>query len=245
MDRTYANPPVPLWRLFLKMGGWWVIGLTVILVALTFASFGNAVTAARFEAEGQPAIATVTERYSQVSTDSDGDRTVTYYLTFAYTTAAGEAVLLNRSVPVAVYDAVQVGGAWQLRYLQSNPRRVELREGDFARGASSLRWFALAVGIGWLGLLWWVARRAVAAVRARLYGRREEAEVLRVERSSVRVNNRYRYRLVWRDGEGTVGRSMLRREADLAGYEPGAPVVVFHGLARTWWVGDVGDRAER
>lgn len=245
MDRTCANPPVPLWRLFLKMGGWWVIGLTVILVVLSFASFGNAVMADRFETEGRAATATVTERYLRESTDSDGDRTVTYYLTFAYTTQKGEAIELNRSVPRAVYYDVEQGGRWDLQYLESDPRKVELRDGDFARGASSLRWIALVVGLVWLGLLWWIGRRAVAALRARMYGRREEAEVLRVERSGVKVNNRYRYRLVWRDGDGTEGRSLLRREADLAPHPVGSRVVIFHGLARTWWAGDVGDRPGR
>lgn len=248
MDRSFANPPVPLWRLFLRLGGWWVIGLTVILVALSFASFGNAVTAARFEAEGRAARAEVTERYSRVTTDSDGDRSTSYYLTFVYRTQAGEAIELNRTVPRTVYDAAQVGGTWDLRYLQSDPRKVELREGDFARGANSLRWFALVVGLVWLGLLWWTGRRAVAAVRARLYGRREEAEVLRHERTSVKVNNRYRYRLVWRVGPEEVGteemgRSMPHRQSELAAYPVGSRVVIFHGLKRSYWAGDVGDRA--
>jgi len=245
MERSFANPPVPLWRLFLRLGGWWVIGLTVLLVVLSFASFGNAVTAARFETEGRAAQAEVTERYLRETTDSDGDRSVTYYLTFAYRTLEGEAIELNRSVPRSVYYDAEVGGTWELRYLASNPRKVELREGDFARGAGALRWFALAVGLVWLGLLWWVGRRSVAAVRARLYGQREEAEVLRHERTSVKVNNRYRYRLVWRVGTEETGRSMPHKEGALAAYPAGSRVVIFHGLKRSYWAGDVGDRAGR
>ena len=82
------------------------------------------------------------------------------------------------------------------------------------------------------------------AGRARRYGAREVAHVTEVVRTNFKVNGRPRYRLVWRDEAGREGKSLLRKPGDLEAYRNGDPVVIYQGLKRPWWAGDIGDRPE-
>lgn len=236
--------PVPLFRLFWKMGGWSVIILGVLLLILSLISQANLSTAKRFEKEGRKATAIVTERYTTVSTDSDGDRTTTYWLTLDYVTQAGEEISLNRSVGTAAYNRASEGQPFDLLYLDSQPRKTELTEGSYRQSSRVLQVVALVEGVMFLGLLWLIGGWTVSAARARRYGRREEAVVREVRRTNIRVNNRPRFRLVWEDSAGREGKSLLRKKSDLAGFRPGDHIDIYHGLKRSWWVGDIGERPE-
>lgn len=235
-------PPVSLLRLFLKMGGWVVIIFGAVLLAVTFIAQLSLMTAQRFEREGLPARAMVAERYTTESVDLDGDRSITYWLGLDYVTQAGEEINLLETVNSGEYRRVAVGDEIDILYLQSAPRRVEVTPGSHAQGAKVARIIGLVVGLMWLALLWVVGRWAVEAARARRFGERLEAKVTEVYRTAIRVNNRPRYRLKWKDHSGRTGQSLLRRRADVEHYKPGDAIRVYQGLKRQWWAGDTGDR---
>ena len=243
MDDTRL-PPVPMRRLFFRMGGWFVVGLGVPFLVLTLISQIFFSAAERFDEEGLMAVAQVTDKYWTESTDSDGDRTVTYWLSFDFVTQAREEVRVTESVGRGVYDRASVGSQMDIWYLQSQPDRIEVTRGSNRQGANITQVIALVLGAVWLGLFWLVGRWVVEAVRARRYGESEEVEVTEVYRTSVRTNNRPRYRLIWRDGQGREGKSLMRKAEDLKNYEPGSKIRIYQGLKRPWWVGDVGDPPE-
>lgn len=237
-----ALPPVPIWRLFLKMGGWFGLGIGATLLVLTLIGQMFFNTARRFDTEGRPAVAVVVEKYITESTDSDGDRTITRWLDVEFTTEAGEAIATSESVGTTAYRDARKGGEIGLWYLETAPERVEITRGSNAQSARIVQIVLLAAGALWLGLVWVVGRWAVEALRARRYGACEAAEVTEVFRTSVKINNSPRYRLKWRDGAGRAGQSLLRRAEDLEGFPPGSRIRIYQGLKRAWWAGDIGDR---
>lgn len=244
MSSDTPLPPVPMWRLFLKMGGWFVIGLGVPLLVMALIGQLMFNTAKRFDAEGRHALALVTEKYITESTDSDGDKTITRWLDLEFSTNAGERVAMSKSVSQGEYHRAIEGEKIDLWYLESAPQKVEITRGSNAQGARIMQIVMMVLGAIWLGLFWMVGRWVVEAVRARRYGAFEAAEVTEVFRTSVRVNNRPRFRLKWRDGQGREGKSLLHKAENLEGFGPGAPVRIYQGLKRSWWAGDIGDRAE-
>ena len=157
-------------------------------------------------------------------------------------TAAGEDISLNRSVSRAEYNRATQGQPFDLQYLQSAPRKTELTPGSYQSGARVTQIIALVMGLAWLAGLWIIGGWSVAATRARRYGRYEEAKVVEVRRTGVTINGRARYRLVWRDTAGREGRSLLHKAAALEGYGVGEVIDIYHGVKRSWWVGDVGRR---
>ncbi len=237
-------PPVSMLRLFLKMGGWFVLILGVVLLVLSLIGQSAFNAARRFDAEGLQTVARVTERYTTESTDSDGDSTVTYWLGLDYTTRDGETFDRTRTVTAREYRNVKPGDEIDIWYLESDPEATEITRGSNARGAQAMQVVALVLGAVWLGLLWLVGRWAVEAVRARRFGNCEEAEVTEIFRTSIEVNNRPRYRLKWRDRQGREGQSMLRKHGDLEAWRPGERVRIYQGLKRAWWAGDIGDRRD-
>ncbi len=244
MTLTIPRHPVSFFRLFWKMGGWIVIILTVLMLIATLISQLSLNLAKRFETEGREATAVVVEKYFTESTDSDGDRTVTYWLGLEFTTQVGEAISVKRTAGSSEYNRAEVGGEFDLLYLESEPETTELTEGSHRTGAKVGQIIALVFGLIWLGLLWLIGGWAVAAVRARRFGVREEATVTEVRRMRVRVNNRPRYRLIWTDSRGREGKSLMRKGRDLDGYRAGDTVEIYQGVKRAWWVGDVGERPE-
>lgn len=235
-------PPVSLFRLFWKMGGWIVLAIGAMLLVITMAGHFTFKAAQRFAGEGLPAVAVVTEKYTTESRDSDGDRTVTRWLTLEFVTQRGRPIEVTDSVSSSEYRRAAEGQEFDLLYLRSDPTQVELTEGSNAKTARVTQIIALIVGLIWLGALWWIGRWAVEAVRARRYGAREEAHVTEVRRTNVKVNNRSRYRLIWRDADGREGQSLLHKPENLDMFSNGAPITIYQGLKRPWWAGDIGDR---
>ena len=235
-------PPISLFRLFWRMGGWVVIVFGAVFLIVTLIGYLSFQAAERFTREGVPATAVVTEKYLEESRDSDGDTVIDYYLTLKFETQAGRAMRLTEMVSNDEYARAQEGGAFDLLYLRSDPTRVELTQGSNARAANGLQIAALCMGLIWLAGLWWIGRWAVEAGRARAYGARQVAHVTEVRESNVKVNNSYRYRLVWKDAAGHEGTSLLHKATVLDGYGNGDPIVIYQGLKRSWWAGDIGDR---
>ena len=91
-------PPVSLFRLFWKMGGWLVLIFGVTLLLLTLIGHLSFRTAERFAGEGLPAMARVTDKYTTTSRDSDGDKVTTYWLSVEFVTQRGRTMALDDTV---------------------------------------------------------------------------------------------------------------------------------------------------
>lgn len=241
MAKVAGSDPVPLWRLFLRMGGWFALAFAVPLVILTLISNWQLGLAQRFETEGRESVATVRDKYFTESTDSDGDRTVTYYLVLDYITDAGKEMNINRAVGSGLYNRSNAGDTMPIWYLESAPDRTELRRGETLTGSRVAQWIGLVFGLLVLGFGWYSGRWAVAAVRARRYGVRETAAVTGTKRTAVKVNNKSRYRLTWREASGREGESLMYPYDELGGYPVGSEIAVYQGITRAWWTGDVGE----
>lgn len=236
--------PVSLFRLFSRMGGWIVIILGVFLLFFTIISQLSLQEAKRFETEGLEAQATVLEKYTTTSRDSDGDERISYWLRFSFVTQVKEEIEQRETVNTALHRSVEVGDTFDLLYLRSDPERVETSPGSNRTMSRFTQGAALVFGVVWLIGIWIVARWAVAGTRARKYGQRHTVKVASVDRTGVRINNRPRYRVAWIGPEGTRGRSLLQRSSAVAGMKAGDEIDIYQGIKTGWWVQDVGERPE-
>ena len=243
MTKQIATEPVSLFKLFWRMGGWITLIFLGIFGIMTLISLSAYHTAARFAAEGLETTAEVTDRYYRESRDSDGDRTVTYYLVLDYTTLAGQAMNVHRTVGSSLYNKTQVGMTMPVWYLASEPDELELSQGENHSGAIIAQVIGLIFAAGFLGGLWYWGGKAVAATRARRFGARERVVVTGVEPSNVTVNKTRLYRVHWREASGRMGKSMVFRPEVLAQIGRGTEITVYQGIKRAWWEGDVGPRA--
>lgn len=229
-------------RLFLKMGGWFPLIIALPLLVVTLIGQLSHNTAQRFEEEGLSATAEVLSKFYTESTDSDGDTTRTYWFTLSFTTQSKQVIITKRSVNSSEYRSAKMGDELEILYLRSDPEVTEVTHGSHAYGAKVAQIILLVIGVIWLGLLWVTGRWTVEALRARRYGSREEAVVQEIHKTNVRVNNRPRYRLIWTDSNGKEGKSLMRKWADVDQFQRGDRIVIYQGLKRSWWVGDIGDR---
>lgn len=240
MAHVAQDHPVSFFRLFWRMGGWLVLifGSGFLLLSLVnHFAFG---LAERFDAEGIETSAQVIDRYYTESVDSDGDKTITYYLEIDFKTNAGRPMRLKPSVGSALYNRTRIGDNIPVWYLQSDPSRIETRRGQNRSAATVTQIIGAIFGLLMLGGVWFPGSKAVSALRARRYGRRDMAEVTGLKQTRWKVNEQYRYRLQWRDSDGRNGESLAYRRDRLTPYRVGSKVPVYRGLRRTWWEGDVG-----
>ncbi len=229
-------------NLFIRMGGW-VCLIAGLIVAITFGiTLATEQSAARFEAEGRVTWAEVTDKRVEISHDSDGDETRTYYVTFEFETRGGQSVRVERSVAKSFFNGTGPGDEKEIRYLPDVPKRIEYYVGEKAYRTRVGLWIGGVVGAIGLGMLWFAGGRTNRAILARRDGVKQVAEVLRVRRLKVEVNDVTQARLVWRGPDGKEGESLMRNYPDLTQYKPGDKITVFRRGDDVWWEGDVGPR---
>ncbi len=237
-------PPVSLFRLFSRMGGWIVLVIGVFLLFFTWISHLSLEEAKRFETDGQMAEATVLKKYTTTSRETDGGEETDYWLEFTFITQAKDQIVKKETVNTSLYKEVDVGGTFDLFYLPSEPSEVETSPGSNRMLSRLTQGFALVFGLVWLAGFWRVGRWAVDGARARRYGTRHRVKVTSIDRTNVRINNRPRYRLTWVGPNGDPGRSLLQRGSWVEDIKPGDTVDIYQGVKTGWWVGDVGEREE-
>lgn len=238
-------PPRSFLSLFLRLGGWILLVTLLPVAVISWVAVVNASIAKRFEVEAVHVTAQILDHYFTVSTDSDGDKTTTYWLDLEYPLENGTPYQRRKSVPRWVYDETETGGTYEISYLRSDPERIQLYDGEYARGSRVAQMIGLIGGGIWLGFFWWVGRKTVAGLRARMYGARVEVPSLGATRTNVRVNNKPRYRIRWVTPDGTPGQSLMRKGSGFEGADQeGAMITVYRGLRGDWWAGDVGNRPE-
>ncbi len=240
--RLVGHTRFPLWRLFLKSGGWFVLVAFLFVFMLTFFSAASLQLAKRFEAEGLSTTGFVADKYERIETDSDGDRTTVYYLEITFDTRREQPVTVTRSVGFSKYNASEKGAPIPVLYLESQPSEIELEPGENRSASVATRYIALVFGLLGLGGLWFAGRRSVAGARARAYGQMYRAKVIRHHRTAISVNKKRLYRLVWSNPDGTEYQSLGYPANLLRAFKPGAEITVYTGIKRDWWEGDVGPR---
>ena len=159
-----------------------------------------------------------------------------------YDTPDGVRMRVEQPVDVTAFRAVRQGATVPLTYLVADPARMQLGAGGLGMRALWLQWAALVFGLASLTALWAIGGRAARGVQARRYGRRGEARVLGVARAAGAVSGQRGYRLLWRDGQGREGRSLVHERRDVALYRAGDVIDVYTTRAGSWWLGDVGAR---
>lgn len=242
MAQVAISGPVPLWRLFLRMGGWFAVLFAVISLVLALISSNRSAIGQRFEAEAREAEAVITERFTTTSRDSDGKRTTYYNFRLRFATSDGASVTTRRRVSRNIYNSVREGDSLPVWYLPDRPGDVALSRDEKTSEAFTLQLFSLFFGVLALGGLWYSGGHAVAAVRARRHGKREVAAVTGIKRTNTRINKKYRYRLTWREADGREGESLMYPREAIEGIPEGSEITVYQGLKRAWWAGDVGER---
>ena len=230
------------WSLFWRMGGYGVVICAVLWLALTIPGHFSETMAERFARDGLVTMGQVVDRRHEISTDSDGDETHSFYLTLRYN--AGGMGVLQREVSVnsGLYAASPMGADVELRYL---PGVVEAIEVPVGKTASTARWLVrigTVFGVAALIMLWFFGKRATLAVKARRDGEAGVGEVVEVRATSVSVNNETQARLIWRGPDGEEGQSLMRGITELRKIPVGAKINIYRFGDQMWWEGDVGPR---
>lgn len=219
-----------------------VLALALILFGM---SAGKGRTAHQLETRGEIAEAQVLRKERRQSTDSDGNRKVTYHVTYRFAPLEGAAVQRRAKVGSRFYNAVREGGTFRLRYVADKPAVHELQIGATRAEARATRAHGLMAlaGAGVLGL--WFGARALPLVRAIARGQVRQARVTgHVEKPSRRKETGGRYgRIRWRDETGEEGESGWVPMLDVAGHPVGSPitVIVDPSTGRSWWEEEFGD----
>ncbi|MEO0677792.1 MAG: DUF3592 domain-containing protein [Pseudomonadota bacterium] len=244
LNRSHGRDAPRSWlSLFWRLGGWIALLAGFLLLVLTFVSSASHREAAEFEALGEITAAEILNKREEVTRDSDGDRVVTYFVTYRFQ-APGEQVIAETRVGRGLYRRSEPANRQELRYLPDSPRTFEVPPGSTRRGAWQAQLLALALGLGALAGLWFPGRRAVRAVKTRRSGSEIHATVTEVVRTNVKVNKRQQGYLAWEEPGGATGRSLYRGLEWLNdAYSPGDEIVVYRRGDDSWWEGDVGPAA--
>ena len=236
------HKPRSWFSLFWRMGGYGVLICAALWLILTIPAHFSETLAARFERSGVVTFGEVVDRRHEVSTDSDGDESHSYYLTLRFDAASAGVIQREVSVGSGVYAASPMGEAVELRFLPDDPDAIEVPVGKTAGTAWWLMRIGAVFGIAALIMLWFFGKRATLAYKTRRDGQALVAEVIEVRSTSVTVNDEPQARLVWRDETGAVGESLMRGVSQLRSLGPGTKINVYRFGDQMWWQGDVGPR---
>jgi hypothetical protein len=202
-------------------------------------------SAHQYETRGELAQALVLRKERRETRDSDGNRKVSYHVSYRYETAGGETLQRRRQVRRSFYDSVSEGRSFALRYLPDRPTRHEFPVGATRAEAGEFRSYGLLAlaATGALGL--WFGLRALPLVRALAGGRLRQARVTgHVEKPARRKETGGRYgRVRWVDETGAEGESGWVPMLDVVSHPVGSRirVVVDPATGRTWWEEEFAD----
>lgn len=220
------RPKISLTRLFIRHWLW--VPMILLGAGLVFSLIAWVTIAQinRLDDHGVDTVATVTARNVRTSTDSDGNRTRRYYVSYSFRPTSDQEVSARDQVSRSTYDAVAVGQEVAVLYLPDDPGVSRLgMEG-------SGRWSALLFGvvgllllIGGGGAMWFLLRGKMSAIRAARWGEVREAEVVDHQPTGTMVNGRTQYRYRWIDAAREEGQSTMMDYARLPA--PGTVVKVY------------------
>ena len=234
IERKPLSYPRLIWRLGL---GWLALPLVfgVVFVAVALSSLAAYRALQRDGVLGQTE---VIARNISRSRNSDGDETLTYYLTHSFRPEGySDSVTTRQSVGRGLYMGTEVGSFLPVTYIWNQPERNTL---DPKRDMFGVVFFGLAGAVALLVALGgtaWGWGRVASARRALLHGDVREARVTDIRKLPLRVNGRARYRITWQDAVGTTGKSLIARPDLALAQNVGDVIVIYVDLrtGRGWW----------
>ena len=138
--------PVSAGTVLLAIAG--VVMLATAVLVLIWSLIGA--EARLLEAEGQEALAQVTDHRIVETRERDHDGRVStstsYYVTLAFAPAGGAPVTVEHSVSRDRYEALKTGDEVALIYAASDPGVIEFARGDRAGEAVALGWVSVVTG---------------------------------------------------------------------------------------------------
>lgn len=228
---------VSFWRVFVRHHLW--VPLIPLMVALVtgFIGLGLWNSAHQMAREGVEAVAQVTDRRIRTTTDSDGNRTTRYIVSYAFRPSSDQRVEAEDAVSRDFYDGLEVGGPVSVRFLPSDPARSQLQPAGVAGPVALLIVAVVAAGI-MVVLAWFFWGNKLSILRAARSGEVREARVTGSEATNVQVNGRTQYRVTWTDAAGQPGRSAMMDYQALPRAGEVLRIYVDPRTGRGWWEND-------
>lgn len=224
---------------------WIPLAALLVTLGLFGVSGIKAWSAHQYETRGEVAEALVLRKERRETRDSEGNRRVSYHVSYRFETAEGETVQRRRQVRRSFYDSVREGYGVRLRYMPARPARHELPVGATRAASGEFMAYGLLAVAATVGLGLWFGLRALPLVRALAGGRVRQARVTgHVEKRKRRKETGGRYgRVRWVDETGAEGESGWVPMLDVASHPVGCRirVVVDPATGRAWWEEEFAD----
>lgn len=235
-------------KLVRKTRAWWPVVPLVFALILGGLSMVQARKATLLETQGVVTVAEVLDRERRETRDSEGNRTVRYYVTYRFQPDAGPEIRRRVRVSSRFYSSVAVGRLIDVRYVSGDPATHEYEIGATRADAEAKRWMAAAALSAAVALAVWLYASAAPMLRALIAGEVRRARVTEHLVNSRRGKSGGRYgRIRWIDETGASGESGKVPMLDVAGHPVGCRimVVVDRKTGRGFWeeelaAGDTG-----
>lgn len=209
-----------------KTNLWMPVVALVVAVICSGMSAMKARSASLLEEFGVVVQGVVTNRERRETRDSDGDVTISYYVSYRYS-AGGEILSYRKKVGSGFYNSVRIDQVIPIRYLPDRPKSHEYQIGSFRREATELAGFAGLAGIVMSGLLIWIVTKSGPLFRALKGGEVRQAQVISHVQKPGRGKSGGRYgRLRWRDEHGVEGLSGVVPMLDVVSHPVGTRIRV-------------------
>lgn len=216
----------------------WIAGIAaVVLLIMTALSVSAYYYAEQFERTGVWTDAEIAKKWIDRSGDEDD-----YNVRFEYE-VDGKPVGKIADVGSHLYRRLEVGQTHPVKYLPSNPLKMEFVEGQTRRSAGFYQLFALVAGIFACFLFWVCGAQTNRAVLARSKGVRTKAKILGIVEEKNSGQPTGKGYMIFETKDGKRGESLTHDIRKLQALKMGPDVAVFARGEDVWWEGDVGPRA--
>lgn len=213
-----------LW-LFMRFNGW--VAVVPLLLGAGIVYVGTVISedAARLDAEGVDAMATVIGKREYERRSGTNSTTTTYYnVRYHFPVGGGALHYGDRDVSRSFFETLAYGSEIPVRFLPADAEVHEIEGG--AVGDNAI--YATLVGACFLLLgvaaLWLFVRQTLRAAAVRDHGERAEAIVETIDRQSGA--NTMRFRFTDRNGTEHQGKSIAGRRWRVANIEPGTTIPI-------------------
>ncbi|MEM8978637.1 MAG: DUF3592 domain-containing protein [Pseudomonadota bacterium] len=239
MAYRYYKPPIRLSRLFVRLGGLWVL-VAGVLMMIGFLWLGASYDhGATFQNSAVATEATVVRRDIDRGSGNEWDK---HYLFLDFDTSKGREENVRKKVSRSKYREFKRGATVTVYYLEKNPRSFQ-----FSRKAPTnrARWMQVAIAILaplWLMWLWLAGRNTIDGYLAVRHGPALNGRVSGAKVVGELNKKPFLYRITWWAEDGRRGTSLLTGKIALLKFPKDTEILLFRGKRRDWWADDVGTR---
>lgn len=243
MPAVHASP----FQVMKKTNLWSVPVLLALALIFGGISYMASRTALALETRGIVTEGTITGKERRESRDSEGNRTVRYYVSYRFQPSTGPVIARRVRTSLSYYNSVSQGQTIRVRYLPDRPATHEFRIGSTRARADDNRNYAFLALAAAIGAGVFFGTRAAPLLRALTAGETRRAVVTaHVEKPRRRNTGARKGRIVWRDETGQEGTSGPVPMLDVRGHPVGCRirVVVDRMSGRTWWEEELAGGAD-